>query len=89
MLVIQSKKTDYNTKISQIEIKVTADHDNDKYIVVQEFIQLTSENFTARLKQANLASKNDIANFVKKTDFDNKLKTVTSNKNELNGLPKI
>ena len=89
MLVIQSKKTDYNTKISQIENKVTADHDNDKYIVVQEFIQLTSENFTARLKQANLASKNDIANFVKKTDFDNKLKTVTSNKNELNGLPKI
>ena len=50
MLVIQSKKTDYNTKISQIEIKVTADHDNDKYIVIQEFIQLTSENFTARLK---------------------------------------
>ena len=30
-------------------------------------------NFAARLKQANLASKRDIANFVKKTDFDNKL----------------
>ena len=31
--------------------------------------KLTSENFTARLKQANLASKNNIANFVKKDRF--------------------
>ena len=47
------------------------------------------ENFTARLVQANLARKNDFANFVKKnknkkTDFDDKLKNlnknVTSNK---------
>ena len=41
-----------------------------------------------RLKQANLASKSDIANFVKKTDFDNKLKDVTPNLNELNELSK-
>ena len=33
-----------------------------------------------------MASKSDIANFVNKTDFDNKLKDVTSNKNELNEL---
>ena len=46
----------------------------------QEFNKLTSENFTARLKQANLANKIDIANFVKKTDFDNELKDVKSNK---------
>ena len=32
-----------------------------------------AENFAARLKQANLASKSDIANFVNKLDFDNKL----------------
>ena len=32
---------------------------------------LTSENFTARLKQANSASENDIANFLKKTDLNN------------------
>ena len=31
------------------------------------FNKLTVENFTARLKQASLASKNDIVNFVKKT----------------------
>ena len=66
----------------------TTDHDHNKYITTQEFIRLTSENFTARLKQANLASKNDIANFVKKASFDEKLKTVTSNKNELNEISK-
>ena len=44
----------------------------------------TSETFTARLKQASLASKDDFANFVKQTDFDNKLKDVISNKIELN-----
>ena len=47
-------------------------------------IKLTAGNFTARLKQANLASKNYIANFIKKTDFDNKLlsfnKRITSYK---------
>ena len=30
-----------------------------------------------RLKQANVASKNDIADFVKKTDLDDKLKNLT------------
>ena len=49
------KKTDYNTKISEIENKITTDHDHDKYITTQEFNKLTSEYFTARLKQANLA----------------------------------
>ena len=82
------KKTDYNTKISKIENKIATDHNHDKYITTQEFNKLTSESFTVRLKQANLASKNDIANFVSKTDFDNKLKDVTSNKNELNELSK-
>ena len=61
---------------------------HDKYITTQEFNKLTSENVTARLNQASLASKSDIANWVKKTDFDNKLKDVTSNKNESNKLSK-
>ena len=38
-----------------------------------EFNKLTAENFAARLKQANLASKSDVANFVKSSDFDNTL----------------
>ena len=38
------------------------------------------------LAQANLASKNDIASFVKKTDFDDKLKNLNKKdaENELN-----
>ena len=65
MLVIQLKKTDYKTKINKIQNKIS-DHDHDKYIATQEFNRLTSENFTTRLKEANLAKKNDIANFVKR-----------------------
>ena len=97
MLVIYSKKNDYNTKISEIENKITTDHDHDKYITTQELNNITSENFNARLAQANLASKSDIAKFAKNTDFDDKRKklnkNVTSNKtkhvlleNELNEL---
>ena len=47
-----------------------------------------AEIFPLRLKGANLASKKEIAHFINKTDFDNKLKDVTSNKNELNKLSK-
>ena len=54
-------KIDYNTTITEIKNKFT-DHD---HIIAHGFRRLTSENVTARLRQANLASKNDIANFVK------------------------
>ena len=73
MLVIQSKKTDYNTKVNKIEKKIT-DHNHDKYITTPEFNKLAAENFVSRLKQANLATKSDIGNFVNKTDFNEKLK---------------
>ena len=67
-------KTDYETKISDIEKKI-ADHNHDKYITTQEFNKLTSESFNARLGQINLTTK---------TDFDAKLqslsKRITSNK---------
>ena len=49
-----------------MENKITADHDHDRYISTPEFNRLTSKNFTAVLKQANLESKSDITNFVKK-----------------------
>ena len=41
---------------------------------MEELNKLTSENFFARLTQANLANKKDMANFVKETDFDKKIK---------------
>ena len=44
---------------------------------------MTSEHITARLAQANLASKSDISNSVNKADFNDKLKSIISNKNEL------
>ena len=57
------KKTDYNTKITEIEKKLTA-HNHDKYITTPEFNKLTADVFNAKLAQASL---------VTKTDFDAKL----------------
>ena len=84
------KKTDYDTKISDIDTKII-DHNDDKYITTSEFNKLTADNFNARLAQANL---------ITKADFDPKLqslsKSITSNKtkhllveNELKKLKKI
>ena len=49
-------------------------HDRSKFITTPDFNKLTAETFTAGLKQANLATKDDIDNFVKKIHFDDKLK---------------
>ena len=86
-------------KYNEIEKKVTDHDDNSKYITTPEFNKLAPENFSTRLKEANLESKSDIAASVKKVDFDDKIKNVnkkvTSNKakhvlvqNELNELSK-
>ena len=83
MLVIQSKKLDYNTKISEMENKIATDHDHDNYVTTQKFNQLASEKFTARLAHANLENQRDIANFVKKTDFDEKLKNLNKDKSNV------
>ena len=68
------KKTDYNTKITEIEKKLT-DHNHDKYITTTEFSKLATGTFNARIVQASL---------VKKADFDNKLsdlnRKIVSNK---------
>ena len=63
---------DLSITIGKIEKKIP-DHDDDKYIVTQEFNMLTKEKFHARLKEAKLAAKADIADFVKKLDFVHKL----------------
>ena len=51
-LVEKKKKKDYNTKISEIEKKVS-DHNHGKHITTPEFNKLTTENFKARLAQAD------------------------------------
>ena len=74
LLVVKLRKTDYNTKIAEIEKKLTV-HNHDKYITTPEFNTLVADVFNARLAQANL---------ITKTDFDAKLsnlnKKITSNK---------
>ena len=81
------KKTDYSTKITKVEKKLT-DYNYDKYIANSEFNILAADFFNARLSKANL---------ITKTDFDVKLlslnRKITKNKsknllveNELNKL---
>ena len=57
------RKTDYNTKSSEIEKKVV-DHNHDKYITTPEFNKFNLEVSEGRLAWSNL---------VTKTDFDTKL----------------
>ena len=72
--VVQSKKTDYNTKITKNGKKIT-DHNHNEYIATPEFNNITAENFAKRLKEADLAAK---------THFDDKLRSpnhkINSNK---------
>ena len=49
-------KTDYNTKLTEIEKKLTG-HDHDKYITTPEFNTLAADVFNARLPQGNLVTK--------------------------------
>ena len=65
------KKTNYDTKITEIEKKLT-DHNHDKYITTPEFNKLSAEVFDARLARANL---------VTKTDFDDKIKSQNEKNN--------
>ena len=62
------KKTDYNTKTTEIENKLN-NHNHDKYITTSEFNTLAADVFNARLAQANL---------VTKTDFDNTISSLDS-----------
>ena len=60
------EKADCNTKINEIEKKITDHNHSSNYITTQKFNRLTSANFATRLTQANLARMNDIAALVKK-----------------------
>ena len=64
------KKTDYNTKVTEIENKLN-NHNHDKYIDTSEFNILAVDVFNARTAQANL---------VTKTDFDSKLRNLNKKK---------
>ena len=69
------KKNDYDTKIGEVE-KKKIDHDHGKNITTQELNKLMVHNFAAKLAQAKLATKADIADFVKELHFDDKLNNI-------------
>ena len=60
MLVIQSRKLTITQKLVKLKIKITIDHDHNKYSPTQKINKVTEVNFTARLAQTNLAGKSDI-----------------------------
>lgn len=62
------KRADYD----ETKKKVLA-HNHDKYVTTQQFNELRRDDFAAKLKQA----KDDTADFIKKTNFDEKLKKIT------------
>ena len=59
MLVIYSKKTNYNPNINEIEKHLT-DHNHDKYIAIPEFHKFAAEVFDTRLALTNLITKTDL-----------------------------
>ena len=80
MLVVQTKKkTDYNTKPSEIEKELT-NKNHGEYITTSEFNRLTTEHLATRLAQLNLATKIVITNF--DDQLRNLNKKVMSNKTQ-------
>ena len=69
-----SQKKDYNTKITELEKKLT-DHNHDKYITTPEFNTLAADVSNARLAQANS---------ITKIDFDAQLPSLNKSKLNLN-----
>ena len=57
MLVIFLKNTDYNTKITEVENKLT-DHNHDKYIDTPEFNKLAADVFYCEISTSQFDNKN-------------------------------
>ena len=64
------KRVAYYKKIKKLKRKYLT---MINILLTGEINKLVKERFADRLKQANLASKNDMADFVKKTDYNEKL----------------
>ena len=74
VLVVQLKKTNYNTKITEFEKQLT-DHNHDKQITTPESNTLAAYVFNARIAQANL---------ITKTYFDAKLSNIREKLPQIN-----
>ena len=73
------KKTNYNTKITEIEKKLT-DHNHDKYITTPYFNALAADAFNEGLAHANSITKTDF--HTRLSSFNRKF-TVNKTKNLL------
>ena len=71
------KKTDYNTRISELEKKLTYHNHDQQFLLFPEFNALAASVFNARLAQANLITKTDLD--VKLSSLNRK---ITSNKSK-------
>ena len=71
MLVVQSRK---QIIINNIE---------GKYFDTADYNKFTSDILDAKIKQKELVNKSDIADFVKKKDFDRKLIDIKKNMKKL------
>ena len=69
ILIIQLKKLNITQKLVKLKRKYQIIF-IEIYITTQEFNKFTKDSFAARVKQASLASGSNIADFIKKTDFD-------------------
>ena len=70
------KKTNYNTKVIDIENKLN-NHNHDKYITTPEFNNLAADVFNARLAQAKLTTKADF--HAKLSSLNKKLSKINQN----------
>ena len=87
MLEVLLKKTDYDTKMTEIENKLN-NHNHDKYITTPEFITLAADVFNARLAQANLVAETDFGNTI--SSLDSKIaENKTKNKSIQNEFKKL
>ena len=87
MLVIWWKKTDYNTKVTEIENKLN-NHNHDKYITTPEFNTLAADVFNTRFSQAHLVTKTNFDDTI--SSLDSKIaENKTKNKSVENELKKL
>ena len=87
MLVIWLKKTNYNTKVTEIENKLIY-HNHDKYVTTPEFDKLAADFFNARLSHTNLIVKTNFDNTV--SSLDRKIAENKTKKNSIeNELKKL
>ena len=80
MSLVQLKKINYDTKISELEEKLS-DHNREKYINTSEFNTLATDVFNAGIAQANLITKPD---FHAKLSSLNRKNTTNKSKHLLN-----